>query len=210
MDFDLEIDTTFFGNNLSVCDILSVKPIFLEDWWLERSTSLGKLKTIHSTFGNVTCKVYYELRKSFIYPIAKPAPLVKTCGPIFLCSGPATLDEFKTALKDALSQIPRFAVASLPLRPEAMLALEANIDANVEIRYTHCIRLTSQENIFDAYRENIRREIRKAKKVVRIEEATTAHELIELNSQTFARQGQSSPLDRKNFYADFYGGKAKR
>ena len=90
-----------------------------------------------------------------------------------------------------------------------MLALEANIDANVEIRYTHCIRLTSQENIFDAYRENIRREIRKAKKVVRIEEATTAHELIELNSQTFARQGQSSPLDRKIFTQIFMEAKRR-
>ena len=77
MDFDLEIDTTFFGNNLSVCDILSVKPIFLEDWWLERSTSLGKLKTIHSTFGNVTCKVYYELRKACHLPDSQTSTIGK-------------------------------------------------------------------------------------------------------------------------------------
>jgi hypothetical protein len=199
MDFNLEIDTTTLADALSMQDILTVKPIFLEDWWLEKSTNVDDLTVIHAKVGNVSCNIYYELRKGFPYPIVKPAPLVKTCGPVFTCSGPANLEEFSAALKKALSMIPRSAIASLPLRPEAMLALGANVNANIEIRYTHFLMLNSQENVFDAYRENIRREIRKAMKAVQIEEATQPSELIELNSQTFARQGQRSPLGREVF-----------
>lgn len=63
-------------------------------------------------------------------------------------------------------------------------------------RYTYVIDLTqSEEELWGALRENIRRETRKARKLLKVESITDLDACIRLIGKSYARQGNPNPFD---------------
>jgi hypothetical protein len=61
-------------------------------------------------------------------------------------------------------------------------------------RYTYRLEdLTDPDKIWSEFAENVRRAVRKAEKAVSVSEDMSVQEFIELNDQTFSRQGIKSP-----------------
>src|ERR1044072_8715280 len=175
--------------------------IFQEPWWLD-AVAPGAWRDITVTSGGVVRARWpiYQERRGLFDVITLP-PLTHRLGP-WLDLGDAT----KTARRYELEK--DLTVALLEqLPPHDILQITCHsgitnmlpfVWAGFEemARYTYIVDLKQSETeLWDALRENIRRESRKARKQLKVETLDDVNECIRLIGKTYARQGNPNPFD---------------
>lgn len=175
--------------------------IFQEPWWLD-AVAPGAWREITVSSGGVLRArwPFYEEKRGLFHVITLP-PLTHRLGP-WLDLGDATKSARRYELEKDLT------VALLEQLPPHDI-LQVNCHSGItnmlpfvwagfeeSARYTYVIDLAQSETeLWDALRENIRRESRKARKQLKIETIDDVNECIRLIGKTYARQGNPNPFD---------------
>ena len=186
-------------------EVASARPtsycIFQESWWLD-AVAPGAWRDITVTSGGVVRARWpiYQERRGLFDVITLP-PLTHRLGP-WLDLGDAT----KTARRYELEKDLTGALLE-QLPPHDILQVNCHsgitnmlpfVWAGFEesARYTYVVDVTQSETaLWDALRENIRRESRKARKQLQVETIDDVNECIRLIGKTYARQGNPNPFD---------------
>ena len=175
--------------------------IFQEPWWLD-AVAPGAWRDITVTSGGVVRARWpiYQERRGLFDAITLP-PLTHRLGP-WLDLGDATKTSRRYELEKDLTlalleQLPPHDILQITCHSGITNVLPF-VWAGFEetARYTYIVDLTQSETeLWDALRENIRRESRKARKQLKIETIDDVNECIRLIGKTYARQGNSNPFD---------------
>ncbi|MET0534406.1 MAG: GNAT family N-acetyltransferase [Steroidobacter sp.] len=175
--------------------------IFQEPWWLD-AVAPGAWRDITVTSGGVVRARWpiYQERRGLFDVITLP-PLTHRLGP-WLDLGDATKSSRRYELEKDLTvalleQLPPYDILQVNCHSGITNVLPfvwAGFEESA--RYTYVIDLTrSETELWDALRENIRRESRKARKQLRVETIDDVAECIRLIGKTYARQGNPNPFD---------------
>jgi hypothetical protein len=175
--------------------------IFQEPWWLD-AVAPGAWREITVSSGGVLRArwPFYEEKRGLFHVITLP-PLTHRLGP-WLDLGDATKSarryELEKDLTNALlEQLPSYDILQINCHSGITNMLPFVWNGFEETaRYTYVIDLAqSEEELWGALRENIRRESRKARKQLTIETTTDIEACIELIGKSYARQGNPNPFD---------------
>lgn len=175
--------------------------IFQEPFWLD-AVAPGAWRDITVTSGGVVRARWpiYEERRGLFQWITLP-PLTHRLGP-WLDLGDATKSsrryELEKDLTNALiEQLPRYDMLQLTCHSGITNMLPFVWNGFDEMaRYTYVIDLAqSEEELWGALRENIRRESRKARKQLKVEAIDDVEACIQVIGKTYARQGNPNPFD---------------
>lgn len=188
-----------------ISEVATTRPmsycIFQEPWWLD-AVAPGAWRDITVTSGGVVRARWpiYQERRGLFDVITLP-PLTHRLGP-WLDLGDATKTARRYELEKELTvalleQLPRYDILQVNCH-SGITNMLPFVWAGFEesARYTYVIDLTQSETqLWDALRENIRRESRKARKQLKIETIDDVNECIRLIGKTYARQGNPNPFD---------------
>jgi hypothetical protein len=175
--------------------------IFQEPWWLD-AVAPGAWRDITVTSGGVVrarWPIYQERRG--VFDVITLPPLTHRLGP-WLDLGDATKSARRYELEKDLTvalleQLPRHDILQITCH-SGITNMLPFVWAGFEetARYTYIVDLKQSETeLWDALRENIRRESRKARKQLKIETIDDVNECIRLIGKTYARQGNPNPFD---------------
>ena len=144
--------------------------------------------------------IYYT--KKFGCKIATVPPLAQTCG-IYIEKTGAKLSKQLEKEKKYIYEI----IDKLPKDYSYDLYLDANNEYvlpflwkgfKIVPKYTYRIEnLDNLDNVWAGFKENIRTDIRKAEKKVKVVESENIDVLIRMLNKTFERQNRKSPYDEK-------------
>jgi hypothetical protein len=175
--------------------------IFQEQWWLD-AVAPGAWRDITVTSGGVVRARWpiYQERRGLFDVITLP-PLTHRLGP-WLDLGDATKSARRYELEKDLTvalleQLPPYDILQITCHSGITNVLPFVWAGFEEMaRYTYIVDLKQSETeLWDALRENIRRESRKARKQLKIETIDDVNECIRLIGKTYARQGNPNPFD---------------
>jgi hypothetical protein len=175
--------------------------IFQEPWWLD-AVAPGAWHDITVTSGGVVRARWpiYQERRGLFDVITLP-PLTHRLGP-WLDLGDATKSARRYELEKDLTvalleQLPPHDILQINCHSGITNALPFVWAGFEEMaRYTYVIDLAQSETeLWDALRENIRRETRKARKQLTVETIDDVAACIRLIGKTYARQGNPNPFD---------------
>jgi hypothetical protein len=175
--------------------------VFQEPWWLD-AVAPGAWRDITVSSGGVLRARWpiYEERRGLFDVITLP-PLTHRLGP-WLDLGEATKSARRYELEKDLTvalleQLPRYDILQINCHSGITNMLPFVWNGFEEMaRYTYIIDLMqSEEELWGALRENIRRESRKARKQLTVESITDVEACIRLIGKSYARQGNPNPFD---------------
>lgn len=175
--------------------------IFQEPWWLD-AVAPGAWREITVSSGGVLRARWpiYEETRGLFHVITLP-PLTHRLGP-WLDLGDATKSSRRYELEKDLTvalleQLPKYDILQINCHSGITNMLPFVWNGFEEMaRYTYVIDLTqSEEELWGALRENIRRETRKARKQLTVEATTDIEACIALIGKSYARQGNPNPFD---------------
>lgn len=180
--------------------------IFQEPWWLD-AVGPGSWRDITVSLGGVVRARWpvYEASHGWFHVIELP-PLTHRLGP-WLDLGDAVKRtrryEVEKELTSALlEQLPPYDILQIHCHgniTNVLPFLWHGFEATP--RYTYVIDLTqSEEALWGALRENIRREIRKARRQLTIESSTDVAACIRLIGESHARRGSPNRFDSPAMY----------
>jgi len=175
--------------------------IFQEPWWLD-AVAPGAWREITVSSGGVLRARWplYEEKRGLFHVITLP-PLTHRLGP-WLDLGDATKSSRRYEVEKDLTvalleQLPKYDILQIHCHSGITNMLPFVWNGFEEMaRYTYVIDLTqSEEELWGALRENIRRESRKARKQLTVEATTDIEACIALIGKSYARQGNPNPFD---------------
>lgn len=175
--------------------------IFQEPWWLD-AVAPGAWRDITVTSGGVVRARWpiYRERRGLFDVITLP-PLTHRLGP-WLDLGDATKSARRYEVEKDLTvalleQLPPHDILQINCHSGITNVLPFVWNGFEEsARYTYVIDLArSETELWDALRENIRRETRKARKQLKVDTIDDVNECIRLIGKTYARQGNPNPFD---------------
>jgi hypothetical protein len=175
--------------------------IFQEPWWLD-AVAPGAWREITVSSGGVLRARWpiYEEKRGLFHVITLP-PLTHRLGP-WLDLGDATKSSRRYELEKDLTvalleQLPKYDILQINCHSGITNMLPFVWNGFEEMaRYTYVIDLAqSEEELWGALRENIRRESRKARKQLTVETTTDLEACIKLIGKSYARQGNPNPFD---------------
>lgn len=172
-----------------------VNSIFEQPWWLD-AVAPGRWRSIEIKNGeNVVARLpYVFIRKYGIKMIGMPSN-TQTLGIYFEDTGaklPNKLGKQKSLINAVIDQLPKRYSIDMALDHRCHYILPF-IWSGFRIRpcFSYRMRcLEDIEKIWSGMRENIRREIRKATKILQIRDDLSIDVLIEMVKKTFQRQGR--------------------
>jgi hypothetical protein len=175
--------------------------IFQEPWWLD-AVAPGAWRELTVFSGGIVRARWpiYEERRKLMHVITLP-PLTHRLGP-WLDLGDATKSARRYELEKDLTvalleQLPPYDILQINCHSGITNMLPFVWNGFEEMaRYTYVIDLIQcEEELWGALRENIRREIRKARKQLTVESVTDVETCIRLIGKSYARQGNPNPFD---------------
>lgn len=172
--------------------------IYEQPWWLD-AVAPGRWREISiCQGGTVIARLPYVLGKQRGFTTVEMPPFTQALGPWLR---PSTakyvnrLAEQKELMTELIAQLPRVDRFRQHLSPALTNWLPfhwAGFEATV--RYTYKLDdLTDLDAVWAGLRENIRREIRKARKIVTVRDDLGLERFVEVNKLTFAKQGMELP-----------------
>jgi hypothetical protein len=177
-----------------------VNSIFEQPWWLD-AVAPGRWTAAEVKRGDkvVARLPYAQRRRLGLSTIGQP-PFTQTLGP-WLAPREGKyarqLETEKKLLGELIEQLPEVDFFRQSLAPALTNWLPfywAGFDATV--RYTYRIEdLSDIERVKSEFQDHVRRGIRKAEGVVEVDPDYPLEDLLQLNEQTYARQGVKSPDD---------------
>ncbi|MBF0328689.1 MAG: GNAT family N-acetyltransferase [Nitrospirae bacterium] len=175
--------------------------IFQEPWWLD-AVAPGSWGAVEARRGEeVAARLPYVIRKRYGLTFLNMPPLTQTLGP-WIRSSTAKIARRYAEQKDLMTEL----IEKLPPYD----CFNQNFQYSVTnwlpfywrgfdqtTRYTYIIDdLSDTERIWKGFQENIRRDIRKAQKVVAVRCDLGIDRFLEVNALTFQRQGMKQPHSR--------------
>lgn len=180
--------------------IKEVNSIFEQPWYLE-AVAPGKWESIEiKQNGHIVARLPI-VRKTFLgFPLIGMPPYTQTLG-VWIKDYGGKLTRRLENQKDCLNEL----IAMLPKRMNVDISLDHKCDYILPW-YWNSFKITPYfsfriEEIFDlemvwgSLRENIRREIRKAEKIVSVRDDLSIDVIIEMQRKTFARQNRNISID---------------
>lgn len=178
-------------------------PIFMEHWWLDAVCGKDNWNVIISETSNEIHSVWpFYIHKSIISTIKTPL-LTPRLGPLF--NYPSDM-KYESKLSFEKKQINEL-LQKLPKHHLLKIGLDYSLQNwlpfywagySQSTRYSYIIDdLSDLERVKKSFKENIRREIKKAQKKVTINETNDVSILYNLNLKTFVRQNLKPPYTLK-------------
>ena len=181
------------------------KPIFHEKWWLE-STSQGLQWGVVeiNNGGLVIASMPWVLRQRFGIQVLTQPPLTQSLGPWLAEPQPGTkysqrLAREKDLMETLINRLPDYHIFRQSFSPEITNWLPFHWHGFQQTTcYTYRLSdLSDIEIVWSSFRENIRREIRKAKKqAVKVERSSDIDSFLDVNELSFFRQKLKPPYSR--------------
>lgn len=173
--------------------------IFQQPWWLDAVAPGRWGQAVVERDGRTVARLPYTVRGRGRWRMLTQPPLTQTLGPWVEPSGAKPANalaremELLTALEAALPPAEAFLQGFSPTMLNALPFFWAGY--RLEMRYTYRLEgLRSEEALWDGLRGNIRREIRKARKRVEIQDDLGLDRFYDVWAKTFSRQGLEPPL----------------
>lgn len=180
--------------------------IFAKSWWLDMWSPEWRCASIENSFGDILCAMPTPVASNRIGELyVRNPPLTRYLGLMFRASSGRAIKVYseQTQLtEEFIGKLEKYSYFSmffhysydfwLPLRDHGF---------SQETYYTYILDTqASEEEIFNGYRENIRREIRKAEKVNHIKNIGI-EEFAQIYFETFNQQGLQAPISEGKLYA---------
>ena len=174
--------------------------IFEEPWYLDAVAPNNWYVAEVFRNNQVHARLVYSKKKQFGQKIICNPPFAQTVGPWILDTNAKKVNNLARE-KELLNEL----IEQLPSRVNIDLTLDSNRQYVLPFRWkgfryepTFSYRisdLTHLEQIYDEFRENIKRDIKKSEKKITVKEDLPIEVLIELQNKTFARQKRKNPYD---------------
>jgi Acetyltransferase (GNAT) domain len=168
--------------------------IFQQPWWLDALAPGRWAETVIERDGRTVARLPYVVRGRGRLRMLTLPPLTQTLGPWVERSSAKPANalsqemELLTALERGLPAAQGFKQPFSPTMPNALPFFWAGY--RLEVLYTYRLEgLRSEAALWNGLRENIRREIRKARKRVQIRDDLGLDRFYAVWAKTFARQG---------------------
>jgi Acetyltransferase (GNAT) domain len=191
-------DERLTGTEARTGSIPWVNSLFEQPWWLD-CVAPGAWDAVEIRRGEevVARLPYARRRRAGLMTIVQP-PLTQTLGPwIAPTQGkPARrADNERTLLGELIEMLPSFDVFRQCFAPTLTNWLPFHWTGyEAAVRYTYRIEdLTDLDRVHSAFREHVRRGIRKAQREVEVDPDFPLDQLFRLHTQTYARQGLKVP-----------------
>lgn len=183
-------------------DLACVNSIFQQPWWLD-AVAPGQWAEVIVKRGNeVAARMPYTIKKRYSLTVLTQPPLTQNLGPWLrpsIAKYANQLAEQKALMQSLIKQLPKFDL----FRQNFSYTITNWLPFywagfNAVPRYTYRIEnLTNLDSIWQGFRENIRRETRKAQKMVAIRDDLGIEKCLELVEFTYRRQGKKLPLSKE-------------
>jgi Acetyltransferase (GNAT) domain len=178
--------------------IAGTHSIFEQPWWLDALAPSQWQEVRVEKHGKIVGRLPFVFKKRFGLTVITQPPLTQTLGP-WVDAGSANytrrLGIEKKLTTRLIEQLPDFDVFSQHFSPHVTNWLPfywAGYTATVQ--YTYRLEdLTDLDRIWKGFHEDLRRHVRNAEKQVSIEIDPPLGTVLDLNAQTFERQGRASP-----------------
>jgi lipid II:glycine glycyltransferase (peptidoglycan interpeptide bridge formation enzyme) len=175
--------------------------IFQKEWWLD-AVAPGRWDAVEIKSGNETvARLPYVIENKYGLTILTQPLLTQTLGP-WLKTSEAKYSRQLSEQKDLMMKL----IEALPQHDYFLQNFHNSITNWLPFywkgfkqttEYTYVIEnLSDPEKIWSEFRENIRRNIRKAQKKVKVRTDLSLDEFLNLNVMTFKRQGKNIPYTK--------------
>jgi hypothetical protein len=172
--------------------------IFQQPWWLEAVAPGRWGEVTYEHGGRVVARLPYAVRGRPPFRLLTQSSLTQTLGPWVEASGAkparalAREHELLTELERRLPAAQAFLQQFSPVMLNAMPFYWAGY--RLDVRYTYRLEgIGSEDAIWEGMRDNIRREIRKARKRVEVVQDLGVDRFHDVLSKTYARQNIPTP-----------------
>ncbi|WP_312469034.1 GNAT family N-acetyltransferase [Neobacillus sp.] len=177
-------------------------PIFSKDWWLDAVAGEENWDVVLvEKGGKIVASLPYVLKKrSFIRYISMPL-LTQTAGVwMNYPEGQKYVNKLafeREVCKEVINKLPSVAAFNQNFHYSFTNWLPFYWQGfSQTIRYTYVLEnIKDQQQLFSRFKENIRREIRKAEKKVTIYTSDSVEDFFIINKKTFDRQNRQMPYD---------------
>ena len=186
-------------------NIASTYSIFQQPWWLD-AVAPGQWDEISiPSGGQVVARLPFVTKKRFGLTYLLSPPLTPALGPWLRATTAKYTTELsrqKKLFEELIERLPKFDLFRQNFSPKITNWLPFYWAGFKQTTlYTYRIEdLTGLDRVWKDFRENIRREIRKAKKIVSIRDDLEFDKFIDIYYLTFKRQGIAIPHQRKLLY----------
>lgn len=177
--------------------------IFQKKWWLDAvAPSAWNEVKVKNNDGDTVAIIPYVVKKRYGFTLLTMPPLTQTLGPwLDSYSGKYTsrLSKEKKLMTDLITGLPKFDFFRQNFHYSITNWLPFHwAGFEQTARYTYVIdNLSDPDKVWKEARENIRREVRKAKKKVGVRTDLGLEAFLDLNEMTFQRQGLALPYSRR-------------
>lgn len=173
--------------------------LFQEPWWLDAVAAGEWDEVVVKRGGSIAARLPFVRRKIFGRTLLLQPKLTPYLGPWLRPSNAKVANriaEQKQLMRELIDGLPRFDLFRQSFAPEITYWLPFHWRGfSQSARYTY--RLSNLMNLADTWtcvRENVRREIRKAKKIVAVRNDLDIERFARTWNLTFRRQGRSMPV----------------
>ena len=177
----------------------SMNSVFEETWWIETVTGAPPRQiVIEEDEKAIACWNIYAKGKKILMP-----PLTQTCGPCIYIDDNMSINEQSEHIKRAIYAL----LEKAAFYSEITIALDPKLDyflpffwkgfriiPSISYRITE---LNDLEKVFANFTKNIRRDIKRAEKLLHIVDDLDINEFHHLMEQTFAEQKRKYPYSRQ-------------
>jgi hypothetical protein len=175
-----------------------VNAVFEQPWWLEAVAPGRWEAVVVRRDGDVVARLPYAKRRRFGLTMIVQPPYTQTLGP-WLAPSPGKdarrVDVQKRLLTELIEGLPPFDHFRMNLSPTITNWLPfywAGFQATV--RYTYRLDdLTDLDRIRSDFQEHVRHAIKKAESTIAVDHDFPLERLLQLDAETYARQGLSPP-----------------
>lgn len=184
------------------CQNTAELPVFLQYWWLDAVAGDSWDVALVEKGGQIVGVLPYVIQKSLGFTFLKMAKLTPFLGPWIVYppnqSYVKKLSYEKEIFSDLIKKLPanskfkqNFHYSFTNWLPFYWAGFKQTT------RYTYIIKPENKGNVFSNIKDNIRRQIRKAEKIVTLSQSNDINKFYELNLMTFSSKNNSIPYDLK-------------
>lgn len=176
--------------------------IFTQPWWLDAVVPGAWDKVVVEKNGEIYARLPYVIRKRWGFTLLTMPPLTQTLGP-WLRASPgkytSRLSEQKKLMTQLIEQLPPFDLFRQRFHYSVTNWLPFYWKGfRQTTRYTYVIEdLTDLDGVWKEQRKNIRSDIRKAQKQLKVCCDLGLDVFLDLNEMAFKRQGLALPYSRE-------------
>jgi len=181
-------------------------PVFMQPWWLKAASYPFDWEAIVIENGNnIIAALPFTIRKKMGFNLIRNphlTPFLNLCidFPKDL-SKQNRLTFQKEVINKILSNLPSYHDLQIRLHPDLQYPLPFSWKGfKIDVRFTNQLTLSHRlDDIHQHFKPSLKRNLKKAEKIVTINESNNAEEFYKLFSMTFSRQKKPTPYKLKTF-----------